>query len=236
MANHTLQECERSEEITGRRVVIEDYDGSHATLCRRGLWVGRDILFVQTVALCFEHDPDRLNVFWSLQNDTEILYPVPGTGPTGIVPNTPGIRWIWPYQGLQHRIAFVGVPGATPFAVQAQVLYQEEAGGPIITGPSASVEVSGRRTVWPPDKLAEEERCRQAWYDILSRYVRWKEPRTGEPVMWLDEIHGRDAHEVAALVDQVEAGGDDPELIAAVEQELSARVLRAQVRAARRAR
>ncbi|HEX6500699.1 MAG TPA: hypothetical protein VF054_16955 [Micromonosporaceae bacterium] len=224
MTQYTLEEISRSRAEAGSGIAFEDY-GANPALCRHGVWIGLANYYSETVTISFEHDPDRLNVFWKLQN-SEVLYPGPGAPTSGPVPAAPGVRYIWPAEGRQHKISFVSAPGTKQTRVYAQVLYVREDGDEIEYGPSITVRISGEADFWPPDKLEEEQRCQQHWHDLRTRYVRWREPRPGEPIMKLHEVRGLAAVRLAAIADAVESldEASDRELAQALRAELTAKL------------
>lgn len=233
MALPPVIECAREQEdkiVEGP--VTHDYT-DNSTLCRRGVWVGMISTYRETVVLCFEHDPEPLNVFWSLQHGDQVLYPGPGAQPSGPVQGATGIRYSWPYRGLQHRIAFVSAPGAAPTQIHAKVLYQRPGSPAIHTdGPELAITVSGRSIAWPAHKLEEERECKHRWSDVLRRYVRWREPLPGETVTGLDDIRGPRALELNAMLKELErlGPGTEDELVRGIEAELTNRLLAAELR------
>lgn len=233
MALPPVTECARERDNkTVQGPIIHDYT-DNSTLCRRGVWVGMMSTYQETVALCWEHDPEPLNVFWGLQHGGQILYPGQGARLTGPVNGAPGVHYIWPYQNRQHRIAFVCAPGTTATQIHAKVLYQRHPGPEVHTdGPETTITISGRVIAWPQHKLEEERECKQRWSEVLRRYVRWREPLPGQTVMGLDDIRGPRALELNAMIKELERLGPDAdrELVQGIEAELTSRLLAAELR------
>jgi hypothetical protein len=237
MAEYRLIELSRSRDVTGSGVVVEDYT-DHPTLCRYGVWVGTRTFFTERVVLSFEHDPDPLNVTWRLQDAENPLNPPYDFTPNGPVIGAPGIRYSWPVDHLQHRIALFTEPGAKPILVTAQVVYSPEAGGAVTNGPELALDMSGEVVSWPARQLLEEAECKKRWADLLSRYAKWHKPLPGEPVEWIDQIQGSDARRVIAVTEALDSldPASEGELVAAIQADLTRIVLGAQLRAARRGR
>lgn len=230
-----LIELRRSQEPAGQGIVIEDYT-DHPTLCRHGVWVGLATYFTETVTIAYEHESADLNVFWQLNDD--VLYPVTGFLGGGPVLGTPGVHYVWPVDGFQHRISLISTPGTKDSSVNVEVLYQQPPGGPTQYGPSMRVAISGMTIQWPESKLEEERACQARWQDIRNRYVHWHKPKPGETVTGLDHVRGEAAIRLIAVQKTLESLDPDAdhELAEALKAELTAQFLRAENHESRKAK
>jgi hypothetical protein len=234
MATYQVLEVAHDRVVTGQGIVIEDYD-ANPSLCRKGIWVGLATYFRETYTFSLEHEPDALNVFWRV-NGVD-LYPDQFYFGTRGVPGVGGVTYTWPQDDprdaatskLQHIISFTAAPGTARALFVVQARYQRlDDPRTLHDGPSVMVDISGIKVKWPALNEADEAHCRNRWLDLRTRYVHWREPKPGEPVMDLDQIRGEAAVRLTAVAGALESVDReaDAELAEALEADLAAQFTR----------
>jgi hypothetical protein len=172
---------------TGGHFVVEDYD-ANPVLCRRGLWVGRKELFVQTITLDYEHEGLELMVGWAVNGQVVVdpgytgtmLLPEP-------VPGLPTIVYQCPVQGHWHRITFICSSGQPEQCFSLQALFRRRADNyqTVEDGPTVKVCVSGSMIEWPAHLIKEEATCLRHVWDVLKRYAEVAKVNPGDPEQFL---------------------------------------------------
>ena len=202
--SNILSEINRTRNITGSSVVMENYDVNFR-LCRYGIWIGLENTFTETVTVSYEHTDD-LYVGWRI-NGVTVVDPgySAGTPPWGSpVPGVPGVVYHCPVDGFFHRISFTSTSGMEEQCFYAQVLYRHgvaEANMAPHYGPSICVCISGKEIEWPEDKLEAERRCLAAFFDKLRQYKLIAHVFPPDPVEWLQRFQGQEAQILKAQVD-----------------------------------
>ena len=183
-----LKVLSKKKSVTGGRLVVEDYD-DHRVLCRRGLWVGWQETFIQTVTLGYEHEGYDLVVGWAVNGQT-IFDPGHGTAvifPGEPCPGQPSVRYVCPVEGHWHRISFLSTPGEPEHCLSVQALFRRRDTGwqQLEDGPFIQVCVSGSVIQWPAHLIKEEAACLRHVWDVLKRYAEVAHVNPGDPVQFL---------------------------------------------------
>ena len=169
-----LEVLSKTKTVTGGRLVVEDYE-DHPVLCRRGLWLGWQETFIQTVTLGYEHKGYDLVVGWAVNGQT-IFDPGHGSAvtlPGEPCPGQPSVRYVCPVEGHWHRISFRSTPGEPEHCLSVQALFRRRDTGwqQLEDGPFIQVCVSGSVIQWPAHLMKEESSCLRHVWDVLKRYA-----------------------------------------------------------------
>jgi hypothetical protein len=217
-----LKVLSKKKSVTGGRLVVEDYD-DHPVLCRRGVWVGWQETFIQTVTLGYEHEGYDLVVGWAVNGQT-IFDPGHGSAvifPGEPCPGQPSVRYVCPVEGHWHRISFLSTPGEPERCLSVQALFRRKDTGwqQLEDGPFIQVCVSGSVIQWPAHLVKEEAACLRHVWDVVKRYAEIAHVNPGDPVQFLT------AFPVAELR-QLEASAQTLERLDEKEQPALAQALR----------
>jgi hypothetical protein len=211
--------------VTAKSLIIIDYN-AHPELCRRGIWVGWQETFTETVTLAYEHTEDPFYVGWQI-NGTTVIDPgfSAGTPPWGApCPGAPSVTYRCPVDGFFHEISLTSSSGDPTECVQVQVLYRGPADQykPAHYGPSMYVCLSGSKIEWPADKVKAWESCLAALWAKLRQYVELAHVNPGDPVEFLAGLPPALATRLQAGVETLEHldGAAQPRLAKAIKDDV----------------
>lgn len=224
---YPLVEKTRERSETGRHLVTEDYTKT-PSLCRHGVWVGRQIDFSETVLISFEHGHENLSVGWIV--DGAAIVPASYYAPCQ---GAPAIRYRCPGDGRNlHTISLMSTPGSDRGCVDLQVVFtRPPQWNPLEYGPSTRVCLRGRVVEWPWYLLQQEHECWERFRKVFEKYVVVPRPVPAPPgpvERWIASLRGDESVTVRAHLDTVEHldPARDGDLFAELRADLAARFLR----------